>query len=135
MTQSRKIVFIETGLILAGEAVCVALMLGVYWLLGGLSVKVAYSAAVGLLLSTLNFFVMAMVVTLAADRAENQDVAGGQKLVKGSYPVRILVLALILFGCGKSGMFDILAMALPLLFVRPVMLVTEFFRKKEVTGK
>lgn len=131
MIQSRKIVWKETGSVLLGEAVCVALMLAVYGLLGFFSVKVLYSAIIGLFLACLNFFVMAMMVTLAADRAQMQDVAGGQKLLKASYPVRILVLALILFACGRSGLFDILAMALPLLFVRPAMLVTEFFRKKE----
>ena len=135
MTQSRKIVLIETGLILAGEAVCVALMLAVYWMLDKLSGMVLYSAALGMVLTVLNFFVMAMVVSLAADRAEKQDVAGGQKLVKGAYPVRILVLAVILFACGKSGKFDILAVALPMLFVRPIMLVTEFFRKKEAVSE
>ena len=42
-----------------------------------------------------------------------------------------LLLAVVLIACAKSGVFDVLAMALPLLFVRPAMLVTEFFRKKE----
>ena len=42
-----------------------------------------------------------------------------------------VLLAVVLIACAKSGVFDVLAMALPLLFVRPAMLVTEFFRKKE----
>ena len=131
MTESRKIACRESALILAGVAAFVALMLGVYWLLGYFSLKVLYSALLGTFLAGANFFVMAMVVTLAADRAENQDVAGGQKLVKGAYPIRILLLAVVLIACAKSGVFDVLAMALPLLFVRPAMLVMEFFRKKE----
>ena len=131
MTESRKIVFKETALILLGVAVCAALMLGIYGLLGYFTIKVLYSALVGTILAGTNFFVMALVVTLAADRAENQDVAGGEKLVKGSYPVRILLLAVILFACAKSGFFDILPLVLPLLFVRPAMMVAEFFRKKE----
>lgn len=131
MTESRKIVFKETALILAGVALFVALMLGVYGLLGYFSLRVLYSALLGTVLAAANFFVMAVVVTLAADRAENQDVEGGQKLVKGAYPIRILLLAVILIVCAKSGFFDVLAMALPLLFVRPAMLIAEFFRKKE----
>ncbi len=131
MTGSRKLVFKETGWILIGVAIFAGLMLGIYGLLGGFSVKVLYSALLGVVLATVNFFVMAMVVTLAADRAEQQDVDGGQKLVKGSYPIRILVLAVILIVCAKSGIFDVLAMALPLLFVRPAMMIAEFFRKKE----
>ena len=131
MTGSRKLVFKETGWILIGVAIFAGLMLGIYGLLGYFSVKVLYSALLGVVLATVNFFVMAMVVTLAADRAEQQDVDGGQKLVKGSYPIRILVLAVILIVCAKSGIFDVLAMALPLLFVRPAMMIAEFFRKKE----
>ena len=131
MIESRKLVFKETAAILIGVTIFAALMVGIYSLLGYFSLKVLYSAALGIVLATANFFVMAMVVTLAADRAENQDVEGGQKLVKGSYPIRVLVLAVVLIVCAKSGFFDVLAMALPLLFIRPAMMIMEFFRKKE----
>ena len=131
MTKSRKLVFKETAGILIGVAIFAALMLGIYGLLGYFSVKVLYSAVLGVVLAAVNFFAMAMVVTLAADRAEKQDVDGGQKLVKGSYPIRLLALAVILIVCAKSGFFDVLAMALPLLFIRPAMMIMEFFRKKE----
>ena len=131
MNESRKLVFKETAVIAAGVAVFVALMLGIYGLLGYFSLKVLYSALLGLGLAAVNFFVMAMIVTLAADRAEKQDVEGGQKIVKASYPIRILLLGVILFACAKSGIFDILPLVLPLLFVRPAMLVAEFFKKKE----
>jgi len=90
-------------------------------LLGGL---------VGGALAVLNFFAIAVVTTIAADRAENQDVEGGKKLVQSSYPIRMLALAVILFACIKSGYFDILALLLPLIFVRITITVAEFFRKK-----
>jgi len=57
-------------------------------------------------------------------------VASGQKLLKGSYPIRLLVLAVVLILCAKSGFFDVLALVLPLLFVRPIITIAEFFRKK-----
>ena len=76
---------------------------------------------------------MAVMVSLAADKAQQQDVDGGQKIIKGTYPVRLLILAAILFVCAKSGYFDVLAMVLPLAFVRPVLTVAEFFKKKEVS--
>ena len=72
MTQSRKIAIQESLLILLGVALFVAVMLGVYWLLGFFTVKVLYSALLGTFLAGANFFVMAMVVTLAADRAETR---------------------------------------------------------------
>lgn len=130
MSESRKLVFKETGIILIGEAVCVAVMLGVYALLGYFSLKVLLGGLVGLILACGNFFFMAAVATLAADRAQEQDVEGGKKLMKSSYPVRLLVLALILVGCALSGWFDLIALVLPLLFVRPILMVAEFLRKK-----
>lgn len=130
MTQSRKYVLKETLIVLLGEGIALALMFGVYALLGKIGIPVLLGGIVGAVLAVGNFFFMAVVVTLAADKAEQQDAEGGKKLVKGSYPIRILALAAILFLCGRSGCFDILALVLPLLFVRPILTITEFFRKK-----
>ena len=130
MTESRKLVFKETVILLAGEAICAAVMLGVYALLGFFSLKVLLGGLVGVVLACGNFFFMAVIATLAADRAQAQDVEGGQKLIKSSYPLRLLVLALILVGCALSGWFDLIALVLPLVFVRPIITVAEFFRKK-----
>jgi len=127
---SRKLVFQETAVVLAGEAVCVAAMIGVYALLGFFDMSVLLGGVTGGLLATLNFFFMAVVVDLAADRAQQQEAEKGKKLVKAAYPIRLLVLALILIACAKSGYFNVLALVLPLIFVRPVITIAEFFRKK-----
>ena len=130
MTNSRKIVLKETAFIAAGEAVCVAVMFLVYFLIEKFSISVLLGGLVGLLLATGNFFALAVAATLAADRAQAQDVEGGQKLMRSSYPLRLLALAVILFLCAKSGVFDVIALVLPLLFVRPILTIGEFFRKK-----
>ena len=130
MTESRKLVFKETAIIAIGEVVCVALMCAVYALIGRFSVAVMLSGFIGLLVATGNFFALAVVATLAADRAEAGDSLAGQKLMKSSYPIRLLVMAVVLILCAKSGYFDVLALVLPLVFVRPVLTVAEFFRKK-----
>jgi hypothetical protein len=130
MTNSRKIVLKETAFIAAGEAVCVAVMFLVYFLIEKFSVSVLLGGLVGLLLATGNFFALAVAATLAADRAQAQDVEGGQKLMRSSYPLRLLALAVILFLCARSGVFDVIALVLPLLFVRPILTIGEFFRKK-----
>ena len=127
---SRKIALQETGVIAIGEAVGVALMIVVFALLGQFDRTVLLGGMVGGLLSVANFFAIAVVTTLAADRAEKQDVQGGVKLVQGSYPIRMLVLAVTLILCAKSGYFNVVALALPLLFVRPTITIAEFFRKK-----
>ena len=127
---SRKIVFHETGIVAAGMAICVGLMFGIYALLGRFDSRVLLGGLTGALVTLLNFFVMAIVTMLAADKAQQQDVASGQKLLKGAYPLRLLVLAVVLFACAKSGFFDVLALVLPLAFVRPILTIAEFFRKK-----
>lgn len=130
MTQSRKIVLKETALVAAGGAIGVGLMFGVYALIGKFGIPVLLGGLMGWVLATANFFFLAVIATLAADRAEKQDVAGGQKLMKSSYPIRMLVLAVVLILCAKSGFFNVIALVLPLVFVRPVLTIAEFFKKK-----
>lgn len=130
MTESRKLVLKETALVAGGELVCVALMWGVYGLLGKFGLPVLLGGLVGALLATANFFFLAVVATLAADRAQTQEIADGQKMVRSSYLIRLLVLAVLLILCAKSGFFDLLALLLPLVFMRPVLTITDFFRKK-----
>ena len=132
MTESRKLVFKETAYVAAGEAVCVALMWGVYALLAKFHISVLLGGLVGLLVATGNFFALAVVATLASDKAAAGDPMSGQKLMKSSYPIRLLVMAGILILCAKSGFFDVIALVVPLLFVRPILTITEFFRKKGV---
>ena len=128
---SQKLVYKETAIVAIGQLICVALMFGVYALLGFFSTKVLLGGIVGAVAALANFFFMAVVASLAADKAQQQDVEGGQKLIKGIYPVRLLLLAVILFACAKSGYFDVPALVLPLIFVRPTLTIAEFFRKKE----
>lgn len=61
--------------------------------------------------------------------AEQQNVKGGTALVRMSFLLRYLVLFLILFAAAKSGRFQVLALVLPLVFVRPILMLGEFFRK------
>ena len=94
--ESRKLVWKETAVVAIGVAVCVGVMIGVFALLGYYDVSVLLGGIAGGVLAVLNFFFMAIIVNLAADRAESGDAPGGQKLVKVSYPIRFIVLALLL---------------------------------------
>lgn len=133
MSQSRKNVFRQLAVIAVGQLIGLGIMLGIYAVVGAWSVKVLLAGALGCVVAVVNFFAMAMVATLAADPAEAGDVAGGQKLLKTSYPFRFLALAGILVLLIKSGWFlryDLLALLLPLVFVRITLTVWEFIRKK-----
>ena len=128
---SRKLVFRETAIVLMGQAICVGIMLGVFALLNMFDLTVLLGGVFGALLAAGNFFFMAIAASLAADKAVSQDVEGGQKLMKASYPLRILILAVLLIALAKSGICNVIALVLPLVFVRPILTVAEFFRKKE----
>ena len=132
---SRKIVYRETAVIAAGVSVCTAVMFAVWFLLGKFDASVLLGGLVGAALSIGNFFFMAMGTSLAADKAEAQDVKAGQLLVRNSYMLRLVVLFVILFACAKSGFFNLFALALPLVFIRPTLTVAEFFRKKGENAK
>lgn len=81
------------------------------------------------ILAICNFFFMAVGTSLAADRAERQNVKGGTVLVRLSFLLRYLVLFLILIAAAKSKLFHLLALVLPLIFVHPILMLGEFFRK------
>lgn len=132
---SRKIVFHETLVILVGELLCTAAMLGVFALLGMFDRSVILGGLAGLILATGNFFFMAVGASLAADKATQQNVKGGKSLIRTSYTFRLVVLFVLLFACAKSGLFNLFALALPLVFVRPIITIAEFFRKSGDNSK
>ena len=127
---SRKIVFKETAVVAIGEAICVALMLVIFAMLGKFDSTVLLGGVIGGVLTIANFFFMAVGTSLAADKAESQDVTGGQAVIKSSYLLRMVVLFVLMFACVKSGLCNVLALVIPLVFVRPVLTIGEFFRKK-----
>lgn len=128
---SRRLVLSETRIVLLGEVIGVAAMLGVFALLGRFDMSVLLGGLIGGLLSVANFFFMAANAVMAGDRAAGQDMKGGRKLIRLSYTVRVIVIFALLFAVVKSGVGNVFASVLPLLFVRPIITIAEFFRKKD----
>ncbi|MCI6375901.1 MAG: ATP synthase subunit I [Clostridiales bacterium] len=129
MEDARKTVFHETAIIAVGEVIGVAVMLAVFALLGRLDRTVVLGGIIGGLLAVGNFLMMAINVSLAADKAAKQDVKAGKAMVSTSYVTRMVVLFVILFACVKSGLCNVIACVVPLLFVRVTITVAEFMRK------
>ena len=127
---SRKIVYRETAVVVVGELVLTAIMVGVFAALGYFKMPVLWGAITGCLIMIINYFFMAMTVSLAADRAERGNVTQAQKLIQLSSTIRMICMGVALFVAIKLGA-NVLALALPFLFVRPTLLVAEFFRKKD----
>lgn len=126
----RKEILRQTGIVTLGEALGVAAMMGIFALLGKFDMGVFWGGIVGGLVAIANFFVMAIGVNIAADKAQNQDVKGGQAAIKGSYALRMLIMAVVLFAFAKSGICNVIALVVPLVFVRFTLTLWEFFRRK-----
>ena len=126
----RKQLLRQTGVVALGEALGVAAMMGIFALLGKFDMGVVWGGIVGGLVAVGNFFAMALGVNIAADKAQNQDVKGGQAAIKGSYALRMIVMVVVLFAFAKSGICNVIALVVPLIFVRFTLTVWEFFRRK-----
>lgn len=126
----RKFVLRQTGIVALGEMIGVSVMVGIFALLGAFDTSVLLGGIVGGVVAVGNFLAMAIGVNLAADKAENQDVKGGQATVKASYVLRLLVMAVVLFAFARSGLCNVIALVVPLIFVRFTLTIAEFFRRK-----
>ena len=120
----------ETLPVLIGQAVGTAVMVAVFAAAGKYSPTVLSGGLAGAAVAVANFFIMSYAANLAADKAEAQDVAGGQKLIQLSYMGRMIGMFLVLILLAKSGRFHPLALVLPLAFNRPILTITELFKKK-----
>lgn len=126
---SRTFIVKETLYLLLGELLCSAAIVGIYALLGALQPNVIWGVLVGSILSSANFFMLGVSADAAADKAQEQNVKGGKSLMRMSYQLRLIVLFVILFAFAKSGLCSPLAMVLPLVLFRPILMVIEFLRK------
>ena len=112
-----------------GQAVCVAAMLGIFALLGKLDPPALRGGILGGALATVNHFFLAMGVMMAAQKARGENVKGGKNLVQASFFLRTAVLFLVMFALLKSGLCNVFSLVLPLLFIRPILIVEQFFQK------
>ena len=127
---NRKYVFSQMVTIFIGEVILSALMVGVFALLGYFDKSVLFGAGAGAVIATLNHLILVLGVMAASSKAEKQDVKGGQALVQMSYFGRTIGLFLILVLCAKTGIFNLIALVIPLVFTRPILTITDHFNKK-----
>ena len=127
---NRKYILSQVLFILIGELLLSAIMVGVFAALGYFDISVLLGAAVGSAIATVNHLVLILGVLAASAKAEKQDVKGGQALVQMSYMGRLIGLFVILVLCAKSGLFNLIALALPLAFTRPILTISDYFNKK-----
>jgi uncharacterized membrane protein len=127
---AKNTAFQETRNVLIGQILCSAAMIAVFAVLGYYQRSVLLGGIAGAVIATANYFFMSFFANRAADKAEAQDVAGGQKLIQLSYMGRMLGMFLALIVLAKSGFCHPLALVLPLAFTRPILTIAEIFNKK-----
>ena len=127
---NRRYILSQVLFILIGELLLSAVMVGVFAALGYFDISVLLGAAVGSAIATVNHLVLILGVLAASAKAEKQDVKGGQALVQMSYMGRLIGLFVVLVLCAKSGLFNLIALALPLAFTRPILTISDYFNKK-----
>ena len=132
---NRKQVLRQTGKIAVGVALCTGIMLVIYYAIGMFSTKILYGAVAGFFLGVGNFLAMAIVASRAADKAEAQDINAGRVLMQGSYFARLVLLFIVMVVLTKAQLCDPLAMVIPLVFVRPVITISELLIKKKSKGE
>ncbi len=128
---NRKYILSQSLTMLCGELILSALMVLVFAVLGYYETGVLLGAIVGSLIATLNHTILIISVISASKKAEKQDIKGGQAAIQMSYMGRLLGLFVILVVCAKSGIFNLLALVIPLMFTRPVLTVTDHINQKK----
>ena len=126
----NKEAIIQVGRVAIGESICVCLMLAIYGLLGLFTVRVLVGALLGGSLAILNFLFLSIAVTRAADRAMQGNAAKATLSVQASSVYRLLGMGVILVLAFKAGICDPVAALLPLLFVRIIINIMDFFGKE-----
>lgn len=127
--EEKKLLWREIAILGLGELLGTALMLGAFALLKQFDSAVLFGGLTGLFLSVLNYFLMAVGIWRAADKAEQGDVNGGKRVIRLSMFGRYLFLLAALIVGAKSGLMHPIAMLVPLVLVRPILSIGEFFRK------
>lgn len=126
MKKNTNPVIAETLRIALGLLICLALMIGVYLLIDKYQTKVLIGGIVGTVIAVGNFFFMAVGLSNLADGATEGKI---RVRIQGSFMIRTVVMLVLLVIAIKFGGCDALATALPLLLVRPVIMVEQFIQK------
>lgn len=120
----------ETAMVALGEAICVGIMLVVFWALGKFDWTVLVGGIACGILTVGNFYIMALNALAASDKALKQDVTGGKSLMHFSYIARYAVIFIVLCVLAITKVGHPVACALPLVFIQPVIMIKEFLKKK-----
>lgn len=120
----------EAGIMALGQAICVTLMVGIFALLDKYDTSVLLGGIAGGILGIAYFMSMVICANIATKKALKQDVKGGQAFMQMSYTLRMVGLFAALVLCAITKRFNLLALVLPIVFVRPIVGVAELIERR-----
>lgn len=126
----RRLFTHEITVVAIGQLIGTSVMAGIFSLVEPFDISELLGCIAGGILAFTNFFLMSRFAIMAADKAEAQDITGGQQLIRLSYMGRMIGMALTLIALAKSGYFHPLALVVPLAFTRPILAIAEFSKTK-----
>ncbi|MBQ8359742.1 MAG: ATP synthase subunit I [Oscillospiraceae bacterium] len=126
---SRKEVLKQTGILALGVLLLSSIMVAIFFALGQFQMNVLWGALLGSVVIVTNHFFLSLTVHRAADRSGQGDVAKAKNMIQTSSLIRLIAMGAALVIGVKLGC-NVIALALPLAFQRPVLMIMEFFGKK-----
>ncbi len=120
----------EAGIMALGQAICVTLMVGIFALLDKYDTSVLLGGIAGGILGIAYFMSMVICANIATKKALKQDIKGGQAFMQMSYTLRMVGLFAALVLCALTKRFNLLALVLPIVFVRPIVGVADLIERR-----
>lgn len=120
----------EAAVMALGQTVCVSAMIGIFALLNQYDSSVLLGGIAGGILAMAYFMSMVICANIATKKALAQDVKGGQALMQLSYTLRMVGLLGALALCALTKRFNLVALVLPTVFVRPIVGVADRIGRK-----
>ncbi len=145
--KNKNLPFYETAFILLGEIIVSLIVCGVYLIIGKFSYKVVTGVTLGSCVMVLNFLFLAISTNRAFDKAV--EMRGGKEMdeeeadkfteahtaelnnaVKLSFIIRTFTMLAALIVAFILDEFDVIATVIPLLMLRPIIMVEALLREK-----
>ncbi len=120
----------ESALFALCEGGMCILMAVILALVKNFDLSLIWGTVAGWAVSVCYYVSIIVFVDIAASKAENNDVEGGQKLIQLSRSMRMIGVFLLLIVLAITKVFNVLALVLPLLFVRPSLAIADALQRK-----
>lgn len=118
----------ETKLMAAGCAVCTAVVMAVFIVIGKFDYTVALGGAVGFVIPVLNYFVMG--ITLASAIASGDQAYAARK-IRSSYVLRSVLMLVVMAGSFILDFIHWFPVVVSVFYPRIILFIRGFFMKKK----